>query len=260
MKCLALLLGLLAACSTDTFTGPDGAFDDARTEGSTGDSGPTCQVAPACPAKAQCSGFDDANQSLGTFVNISQNGGNVTFVSDLVVTCPYALAAFCPASASTSNAPRGAIGATAQITAVVTTHARLELDVIFPKTLTGAATFLFMYPNTDVNDGVGVIYTGSWLLHDGVTNDDVSLEPKTGEWNHVALDVTFAQSDNIGALAFTYTDKNGQLQTAKLSKSTLDAGVVPTVSAINFGAGVLPFGTTSGPMVMHIDDVIFSPF
>ena len=258
MKRLALAL-VLAGCSADTFVGADGAVAGDAGGGGDAREDAGCTTGAACPPNALCSAFDDAQETLGPFVNISQNGGNVTFETDQVFTCPRALAAFSPMSPSTTTLPRGAIGATKSITAVVTAHARAELDVIFPKVLTGAASFLFMYANSDVNNGLGVVYTGSWLVHDGVTNDDVNIDPKTGEWNHVAFDVTFAQADNVGVISFTYTDSGGNVQTAKLSKSTLGGGV-PTVSSLNFGVGVLPFGTTSGPMTMYIDDIVFSPF
>ena len=262
MKSLVLAL-VLVGCSTDTFTGPDGSTDDGgggdATNESTGPGDGACTpVGTACPANALCNSFDDTQETLAPFVNISQNGGNATFVNDYVVTCPHALLAFAPASGGTGTLPRGGIGGSATLNVPsAVAHARLELDATFPKNPSGPATFLFMYADGDSTNAVGVVWNGSdWVLHDSVTNDDASMSPRADVWNHVVLDVTFSESGGTGGASFTYTDTNGQTQVAKLAKSTLATTIV---SSVTFGAGVAPLGGTSGPMIMHMDDVVFSP-
>jgi len=260
MKCLALLLGFTLACSTDTFTGPDGATADGGSDGLSGDSGGSCETPASCPPNAQCSTFDGTDKSIAPFSNISQNGGNVTFESDVVVTCPQALVAFSAASTAT-NPSLGGIGSTGQLNIPsAVAHARVELDVILPKNPTGSAAFLFMYPNTDAMHGVGLVWSGgTWLVHNAVTNDDNTISPRTDAWNHIALDVKFSASGGTGMIELDYIDANGKPQTSTMPHTTL-SGTVPTVSSITFGAGVIPTGGTSGPMTMHIDDVVFEPF
>jgi hypothetical protein len=260
MKWLVLAV-VLGGCSTDTFAVPDGSTadgggSDASSEASGSDA--TCATGSTCPSGAQCNSFDDLQETLSPFLNISQNGGTVTFEGDVVVTCPHALAAFSPPASGSGSPTRGAIGGTAALNVPnAIAHARIELDVIFPKVPSGSVSFLFVYPNTDATNGIGVVWSGgSWFVHDAVTNDDAPVSPRTDTWNHVALDVTFSESNQTNNVQFFYTDTNGQPQVAKLSKSTLASAAL--VSNITFGVGVMPIGTTSGPMLMHLDDVVFS--
>ena len=132
--------------------------------------------------------------------------------------------------------------------------------MIFPKVPTGGATFLFMYANNDTMSTIGVVWTGGgWFVHDSVTGDQTQIDPRTDAWNHVALDVTFAQSGGAGMIEFDYVDSNGAKQAAKLSKSTLGT-TTATVTSINCGAGIAPFSGVFAPMKMTMDDVVFEPF
>jgi hypothetical protein len=264
MKWLAFAW-VLTGCTADTFTGADGA---APTDGSSGDVVVVADVGTldasctptsiACAANAQCNSFDDGPTSLPPWSDISEYGGQVSFESDQAVTCPDGLVANVPV-ATANQPPRAAIAGSAQITGIATAHASLELDVIFPKAPTGGATFLFMYPNTDSQNGIGIVWSNGWYVRDSLTDDQIQIDPRTDAWNHVKLDILFAQSGGTGVIEFDYTDSNGTLQKPKLSKSTL-GGAIPAITAITFGIGITPFGATTAPMKLFIDDVVFSPF
>ena len=267
MKSLALALAL-TACTADTFTGADGSLEDggsgdAIAEGGSGDASGCAPGGFTCPANGSCNAFDDASPTLAPFTNFSTNGGGQSFETDQAVTCPRGLVAMVPQAAAGSPV-RGGIGLTNNLlTPSLTAHARVELDILLPKSPTGPSFFVYLYAGSDFSQGIGFEFqNGSWLLKNHVTNDEVTLQPppRTGTWNHVALDVIFSTSGNVARSEVDYLDPTGTKQVAPLQgKATLPGGTA-TVSQITFVAGVGTTGLTSGPMTVYLDDVAFSPF
>lgn len=266
MKCLALAL-VLTGCTADTFTGPDGSpgdggSGDAIVEAGGGDGSSCTPGGISCPTNGSCNAFDDGSAVLKPFSDLSQNGGSQSFETEQAVTCPRGVVATVPQS-SAGTPVRGAIGMTnLLLTPVPTGHARIELDILLPKPPTGPSFFLYLYAGTDFSQGLGFEFqNGNWLLRNHITNDEVTLQPlpRTGAWNHVALDVTFSTSGNVGKSELDYVDESGTKQVATLQKETLSGGTT-TYSQITFVAGVGTSGLTNGSMSVFLDDVVFSPF
>jgi hypothetical protein len=256
-----LVLVALAACSTDTFVGPDGSVgdsgpDDVRSnEGGSVDASPCNPTPLTCTPNQVCNTFDQSQPTLAPFGDASQNGGAVTFTSDQFMTCPHAVAAMAP---QTTGQARGAFGASAAITGVAVTHARVELDVLLPKNVTGSTAFVFLYANSDTSHGVGLVNQGgNWFVLDTTSGQNQGIDPRVGAWNHVALDVTFSESSNLGKVELDYIDSSGKPQIESFGSQTL---VGTTIQSVAFIAGVVPYGTTTAPTTAYFDDVVWSPF
>ena len=255
---------VLTACSTDTFTGADADVDGgvtqdaASSDGSRSDAG--CTPTPiVCPANALCSSFDDSqDNTFNPFANISLNGGSVTYETDKVVSCPRGILA---SSSSNATQPRGAIGASAKVTQVASAHARIETDVFLPDNVEGDVVFVALGANADSTTAVSFAWSsGNWVVVDGVTGDVANVQPRVGDWNHVALDVTFSSAaTNLGKIELDYEDTNGHVQKASMQKATLPTGSA-TVSSVAFSLGVMPTGTAAGTTNAYYDNVQFSPF
>jgi hypothetical protein len=262
MKRLAFALMALAGCSTDTFTGggdsaTDGPTTDARDDGGTTGEGGSCATSPVCSSVEQCNAFDTP-EAYPPFFDLSQAPGALAFSTDQSVSCPRSVAA--TISASGVNGARAALSGSKAITNAVGAHARIEMDVLLPKTVTGGSTFLVLYANKDAA-GSGVALessNGQWNMRVRATNAQKSVNPRVGAWNHVALDVTFSAANNLGQATFEYTDASGSKQSTSITDSTLPGGTA-TFSELAFTAGIVPFATLSAPMTTYMDDVVFTP-
>jgi hypothetical protein len=262
MKRLAFALIGLASCSTDTFSGggdsgTDGAVDAQNDGGTTGD-GSSCATPPACSAVEECNAFDDTQQSsYAPFSDVSQSPGTLAFSTDQFVSCPRSVVA---TLASGVNGARAALGASKTITDAVSAHARIELDVLLPKNVTGGSTFLVLYANGDAAGSAVSLESagGQWYVRLRATNGQKSITPRVGAWNHVALDVTFSASTSLGKATFEYVDANGTKQTAPLQDRTLPGGTA-TITQVAFSAGIVPFTSISAEMMTFMDDVVFTP-
>jgi hypothetical protein len=264
MKWLAFAL-VLTGCTADTFTGLDGATPtdgggagDAPNEAGVDDGGDaSCTPTPvACNAGSSCSSFDD--QQTTPFSDLSQSPGKIAFTSNPAKTCPYSLVVTMPAVGTAAQA-RAGIGYEAQVAPFPTMTAHVEMDIILPSTVTGPSTFVGLFANGASTSGIGFESTGSkWIIHNHVTDASAAVSPRTGVWNHVAIDVTFSAVNSLGAVKLTYDDASGSPATASLPTDSTLPGGTATVSSVSFSAGIFPV-STSAPMTCWIDDVVFTP-
>jgi hypothetical protein len=258
MKRLAFALLGLASCSTDTFSGGDDSGTDGqadvRADGVTGGDA-SCTSGSSCGSSSQCNAFDDLQaSSLAPFFDISQPSGSLGYSKDQFVSCPRSLAA--TLAGSNVSGARAALNGFKQIT--VGTHARIELDMMLPKNVTGGSTFLVLYANSDASgSGVALEWNGQWVVRIRASaTPPTPINPHTDVWNHVVLDVTF--SATLGKVEIDYNDPNDQKQVVELQGNTLPT-TGATIAQFAFNAGIVPFASISSGMTTYLDNVVFTP-
>jgi hypothetical protein len=257
MRQLVFLMVVLAACTADTFTGPD-AGDAGGAE--SGPDGAACTPTPmACVPNGRCATFDDG--TLGPFAPLTTAEGSVAPGPDEFVTCPNSLVATLGVVSSSGGAARAAADTTVQLTnnpSVV--HVTLEADVWLPDSPAGPAVFLSVGAAGSAQSTVFVQYAGSpgqWTLGVQASGQSESISPRTGTWNHMTLDVIFSNDTGIGQASLSYVSKGGDaLTTPAIQDRTVDSGgAIPTVGA---DLGIVTFSATTASMTAYYDDVVFS--
>jgi hypothetical protein len=245
------------ACSTDTFVAPDSGSDSGSTEGGVEAGGPdACAVPQACLPNQICLDFDHS-ASYSPFVDASKNGGKVEISSDQFVTCPHSMLSTVPIATATTP-PSAAVAGVIPIQQLATAHGHLEADVYLPEKTPGAAGYLTIAANADLNTVVmlGVSQGGDWALYVQATTNAVTIQPRVGAWNHVVLDVTYSSSGGTGKATLQYTDTTGTTKTAQISDSTLPGGT-NVVTSVAAGVGIQPTGASTDSVSAYYDDVAF---
>jgi hypothetical protein len=242
---------VLVACTADTFSGDGGTGDAAADSPGVLDGGGAdgCIATPMqCSPNAICANFDQGSEA--PFQDNSQAPGSTKLTQDQFVSCTSSLES--DLGIVPSNTAHGT--ATADLTNlnVLAPQATLTLSVWLPSNANGPFSALAVHAG-DSNVQV-LSVAGGWALHVGASNRDQPIQPLTGAWNTMKLEVVFSHDNAIGKAILTYEDTTQHTTQAEIDDTTYsDSSNLVTDLGVTLGLS----GAPSVALTAYYDDVHF---
>jgi hypothetical protein len=224
------------ACSTDTFTGPDG---------SSGDAAACTQSFCADAAATTCNDFDEDAQPQKW--STDEQVGTIGATQSTFTSCPSALQVVYPQIAAAPNEPHAyAIGQLGNPRDVTVTF-----DALLPQIPTASSGlvdgFVIFSLRETIDGGWSVRLERSpdqhWFvrLHQGLGGPVVNVgnadDLLLGAWNHMSLNVHYDTTS--GSVSFTYQTAKGSSTLPLTGVATMAPGAVTQITSFAVGAAAL---------------------
>jgi hypothetical protein len=253
-----------ASTGSDVQQSQDGSADT----GKGGDVGADANDAAVCPGYCAglttknlfCSDFDNEVAPTDWTATIATGGGAVVVAGTQDVSCPNGLHASVPQSGG--NTQVGPIALVSKDIASGGAHVVLDADVYLPSNDTKSYVgFLGVRPAGEQASGAFVTHHGDafWFVSaaapsSGSINIAINPAPLTGAWNHMTLDVRFAQG-NSGSITLTYTGADNASHMVTGTGTTANAAITAGVT-VESGMFVAGFTGSEAAFDAYYDNVV----
>jgi hypothetical protein len=261
----AFLLIAFTACSTDTFTGPDGSTGSdggSSDDRNGGDAAPCTSNFCGSQSHTTCDDFDEAIPPKWAN-DITATGATIDPTQSTATSCPNAMQVVFPVVATAIGEPHAYAVAQLGTSAHDVTLAFDALIPQFPSSSTGNVDGFVIFGLRETVDGSWSVRLERspdqhWFvrLHQGTGTsqnlggsnvDDILL----GAWNHMSLTVHYA-ADNTGTASFTYQNDKAPVTVQLANVQTMGTAAG---EYLTFAAGAAALSATSKPYTFLYDSI-----